>query len=96
MTLPERAQQRVERRHDHSLDVRVAQRPNRPTHGPPGQCHAEAFADRLYEPDGSLRSRTLDGALITDAGADAREVKAIEAHGVRVIVAADREAVATS
>ena len=34
--------------------------------------------------------------LITDAGADAREVKAIEAHGVRVIVAADREAVATS
>ncbi|HWB84842.1 MAG TPA: 5-oxoprolinase subunit PxpA [Bryobacteraceae bacterium] len=27
---------------------------------------AEAFADRRYEPDGSLRSRSLAGALITD------------------------------
>jgi UPF0271 protein len=27
---------------------------------------AEAFADRRYEPDGSLRSRALPGALITD------------------------------
>jgi UPF0271 protein len=27
---------------------------------------AEAFADRRYEPDGSLRSRTKAGALITD------------------------------
>lgn len=26
----------------------------------------EAFADRVYESDGSLRSRTYDGALITD------------------------------
>jgi UPF0271 protein len=27
---------------------------------------AEAFADRRYEPDGSLRSRTFPDALITD------------------------------
>lgn len=29
---------------------------------------AEAFADRRYEPDGSLRSRKFSDALITDAG----------------------------
>lgn len=29
----------------------------------------EAFADRTYEPDGSLRKRTLPGALITDPAA---------------------------
>jgi UPF0271 protein len=28
---------------------------------------AEAFADRRYEPDGSLRSRACPDALITDA-----------------------------
>jgi UPF0271 protein len=29
-------------------------------------CAAEAFADRAYEPDGSLRKRTLSGALLDD------------------------------
>jgi UPF0271 protein len=37
---------------------------------------AEAFADRAYEPDGSLRSRRLPGALVTDpADAAARAVR---------------------
>jgi len=37
---------------------------------------AEAFVDRAYEPDGSLRSRRLSGALVTDpAGAAARAVR---------------------
>ncbi|MEK6703349.1 MAG: 5-oxoprolinase subunit PxpA [Planctomycetota bacterium] len=30
------------------------------------QVASESFADRTYEPDGSLRKRTLPGALITD------------------------------
>ena len=34
---------------------------------------AEAFADRCYEPDGSLRNRKLPGALITDPEAAARQ-----------------------
>lgn len=29
-------------------------------------CAAEAFADRAYEPDGSLRKRTLSGAILAD------------------------------
>jgi UPF0271 protein len=33
----------------------------------------EAFADRAYEPDGSLRSRTLPGSLITDPAAAANQ-----------------------
>jgi 5-oxoprolinase (ATP-hydrolysing) subunit A len=37
---------------------------------------AEGFADRAYEPDGSLRSRRLAGALITDPVAAA--VQAVE------------------
>lgn len=37
---------------------------------------AEAFADRCYEPDGTLRSRKLPGALITDpASAAAQAVR---------------------
>ncbi len=32
---------------------------------------AEAFADRLYEPDGTLRSRTKPGALVSDPTAAA-------------------------
>jgi 5-oxoprolinase (ATP-hydrolysing) subunit A len=34
----------------------------------------EAFADRAYEPDGSLRSRRLDGALLRPAEAAAQAV----------------------
>jgi len=30
------------------------------------RCAAEAFADRVYEPDGTLRKRTLPGALLND------------------------------
>ena len=30
------------------------------------RCAAEAFADRAYEPDGTLRKRTLPGALLDD------------------------------
>ena len=33
----------------------------------------EGFADRRYEPDGTLRSRKLPGALITDPGEAARQ-----------------------
>jgi UPF0271 protein len=40
---------------------------------------AEAFADRRYEPDGSLRNRKLPGALITDPEAAARQ--AVELAG---------------
>jgi UPF0271 protein len=39
---------------------------------------AEAFADRAYEPDGSLRSRRLPDALIRDpAAAAARAVRLV-------------------
>ena len=34
---------------------------------------AEAFCDRTYEPDGSLRLRALPGALVTEAAAAARQ-----------------------
>lgn len=38
---------------------------------------AEAFADRAYEPDGSLRSRHLPGALLEDPAAAAAQALAI-------------------
>ncbi|MBI2838524.1 MAG: LamB/YcsF family protein [Acidobacteria bacterium] len=38
---------------------------------------AEAFADRTYEPDGSLRSRRFDNALITDPHAAAEQAARI-------------------
>ena len=45
---------------------------------------AEAFADRRYEPDGSLRSRTLPGALLTDpADAAVQAVRLILGQGPR-------------
>lgn len=37
------------------------------------QVAAEAFADRLYEPDGTLRPRRFDDALITDPQQAARQ-----------------------
>lgn len=37
----------------------------------------EAFADRLYEPDGTLRSRRIAGAVITDPEAAARQAVSI-------------------
>ncbi len=48
---------------------------------------SEAFADRLYEPDGTLRSRSLDGALIV-APEEAAEQAVRIAEG-RGIVASD-------
>ena len=44
---------------------------------------AEAFADRLYEPDGSLRSRRFDDALIRDPRSAADQAWRIaEKHSV--------------
>jgi UPF0271 protein len=42
---------------------------------------AEAFADRAYEADGSLRSRTLPGALLDGPEAVARQAVAIAVDG---------------
>lgn len=42
---------------------------------------AEAFADRLYEPDGSLRSRNYDDALIRDAAKAAEQALRIAEKG---------------
>ena len=56
---------------------------------------SEAFADRRYEPNGSLRSRTLDGALITNPmqaaqqAADIATGRGVFAGDVRVAVRAD-------
>ena len=37
------------------------------------QCAAEAFADRAYEPDGTLRKRSLPGALLDDPARAAQQ-----------------------
>jgi len=57
---------------------------------------AEAFADRAYEPDGTLRARTHPGALITDPARAASQAVQIALHrhvaaidGSHVPVAAD-------
>lgn len=42
---------------------------------------AEAFADRLYEPDGTLRARQFDDALIRDAEAAGQQAVAIATRG---------------
>ena len=42
---------------------------------------AEGFADRAYEPDGSLRSRRLPGALLDDPAAAAAQSVALAATG---------------
>ncbi len=43
---------------------------------------AEAFADRAYEPDGSLRSRRVEGALLSTPEAAAAQAVAIARDGV--------------
>ncbi|HXJ05183.1 MAG TPA: 5-oxoprolinase subunit PxpA [Candidatus Acidoferrum sp.] len=43
---------------------------------------AEAFADRRYEPDGTLRSRKFEDALIRDPGVAARQALGIVERGV--------------
>ena len=45
---------------------------------------AEAFADRRYERDGSLRSRQLDGALIADPAEAARQAVRLVEEGVAI------------
>ncbi len=47
---------------------------------------AEAFADRRYESDGSLRSRTLEDALITSPAEAAEQVLRIVRDGVVISV----------
>jgi UPF0271 protein len=42
---------------------------------------AEAFADRRYEPDGTLRSRKFDDALIRDPDEAARQALGIAQRG---------------
>ena len=37
------------------------------------RCAAEAFGDRAYEPDGTLRKRTLPGALLSDPARAAQQ-----------------------
>jgi len=48
---------------------------------------AEAFADRRYEADGTLRSRKLEDALIRDPGAAGRQALSIVERGV--VIASD-------
>jgi len=43
---------------------------------------AEAFADRRYQPDGTLRSRKFDDALIRDPAEAARQALSIAQHGI--------------
>ncbi len=43
---------------------------------------AEAFADRMYEPDGSLRSRKLEDALIRDPAEAAQQALGIVERGI--------------
>ena len=45
------------------------------------QVASEAFADRAYEADGSLRSRRLDGAILATPAAAARQAIGIVRHG---------------
>lgn len=51
-------------------------------------CTGEAFADRAYEPNGLLRSRTLAGALLEDPAKAARQ--ALDIVTRHVAVAYDR------
>ncbi len=50
-------------------------------------CAAEAFADRVYEPNGTLRKRTLPGALLEDPSSAARQ--ALDIATRQTAVAAD-------
>lgn len=43
---------------------------------------AEAFADRRYEPDGTLRSRKFENALIGDPTEAAKQALSIAEHGI--------------
>ena len=45
---------------------------------------AEGFADRAYEPDGSLRSRRLPGAMLNNPAEVAQHAVTLEREGIRV------------
>jgi len=45
---------------------------------------SEAFPDRAYNPDGSLRARKLAGAVIEDPGAVLAHALELARHGIRV------------
>lgn len=45
---------------------------------------AEGFPDRAYNPDGSLRSRKLPGALLEDPAAVLAHALALATHGIKV------------
>jgi len=51
---------------------------------------AEAFADRLYEPDGTLRSRKFDDALIREPDATGKQAVNIATRG-KIIARGGRE-----
>ncbi len=53
---------------------------------------AEAFADRCYEPDGTLRSRKFEDALIRDPAESARQALSIVERGI--VIASDGSEVA--
>jgi UPF0271 protein len=55
---------------------------------------AEAFADRRYEPDGTLRSRKFDDALIREPEMAARQALAMVERGT--VIASDGSEVAVS
>jgi len=54
----------------------------------------ECFADRVYEADGTLRSRRLPGALIADPQAAARQAVSIACGGFAVAHSGERVAIA--
>jgi UPF0271 protein len=45
---------------------------------------AEGFADRAYEPDGSLRSRRLPGAMLTNTDEIAQQAVTLAREGIKV------------
>jgi UPF0271 protein len=55
---------------------------------------AEAFADRRYEPDGTLRSRKFEDALIRDPAEAGRQALSIVERGT--VIASDRTEVAVN
>lgn len=46
------------------------------------QVASEVFADRTYQPDGSLTSRMIEGAMITDVNVAVRQIERMVAEGV--------------
>jgi UPF0271 protein len=48
------------------------------------QTASEAFPDRAYNPDGSLRSRKLPGALLADPAEVVAHALELAAHGIKV------------